>query len=240
MTETNQASQIGCVESLWRYPVKSMAGEELPSAWLDERGMAGDRRMAVISSSAPRNFPYLTARAQEQMLLYRPRWMGGELVVDLPDGECLTLEDPLLLKRLGTGLAQAPVLSLRRAEEAQTDARPVSLFSLQTAQQLERELGTATDKLRFRANIYADFPGRAGFCEDELVGRELKIGATVVLAIVERDPRCKMITLDPGTAEAMPALIRHVAAAHGRCAGVYAEVLVEGEVCVGDAIVLRS
>ncbi len=227
---------LGHVESLWRYPVKSMAGEQLRAAWLDVDGMAGDRRAAFLSSSAPERFPYLTGRAQEQMLLYRPRWSEGDLLVETPDGECLALEDPGLLQRLGAGLVQSPSVTLRRAEEAMTDARPISLFSRQTAEQLGSELHAKVDKLRFRANIYADFPGRPGFFEDRLVGREVRIGETVILGIVERDPRCKMITLDPASAESMPELIRHVAAAHGRCAGVYATVLAAGEVRVGDAI----
>jgi len=37
-----------------------------------------------------------------------------------------------------------------------------------------------------------------GFDEDQLVGRTLRVGAKATIAVVERDPRCKMITLEPG------------------------------------------
>ncbi len=231
-------TRVGHVDSLWRYPVKSMRGEQLPSAWLGAGGMAGDRRYAVLSSAAPESFPYLTGRAQQRMLLYRPLLTEAGVVVETAEGERLAIDSPRLLDLLGEGLSRAPVLSLLRSEAALSDAQPISLFSIQTAAQLARETGTTVDKRRFRANIYADFAGESGFLEDTFVGRTLKIGETAVLSVVERDPRCKMITLDPDTAEAAPALIRHVAGAHERCAGVYAAVLTEGEVRVGDKISL--
>lgn len=229
---------VGHVESLWRYPVKSMRGEELAAAWLGAGGMAGDRRYAVLSSAAPEAFPYLTARAQERMLLYRPMLTDAGVEVETAEGERLAIDSPRLLALLGEGLRQDAVLSLRRADAALADAQPISLFSIQTAAQLARETGGPVDKRRFRANIYADFAGEAGFLEDTFVGRCLKIGDAAVISVIERDPRCKMITLDPDTAEAAPALIKHVAGVHERCAGVYAKVVAEGDVRVGDEISL--
>ena len=58
------------------------------------------------------------------------------------------------------------------------------------------------------------------------------------MAIIERDPRCKMITLDPDTAEASPKLLRYIGRNHGGDAGVFAAVLQEGRVNKGDAILL--
>jgi MOSC domain-containing protein len=115
----------------------------------------------------------------------------------------------------------------------------VSLFSLQTARQLADEIGVAIDKRRFRANIYMDLDS-GGFAEDEFVGRELRIGSKLVISVLERDPRCKMITLDPETAEANPAILRTVVRAHENRAGVYGAVLIEGTVRPGDAIELAD
>ena len=81
-------------------------------------------------------------------------------------------------------------------------------------------------------------PDQQGFAEDGLVGKRLKIGDKVEIAVLERDPRCKMITLDPDTAEQSPELIRTVTRAHGGMAGVYGAVLVEGSVRSGDAVQL--
>ena len=52
----------GHVESLWRYPVKSMRGEELPEAFIGFSGVYGDRVYAFRSSAATAGFPNLTAR----------------------------------------------------------------------------------------------------------------------------------------------------------------------------------
>src|SRR3989441_13273573 len=67
-------SVIGTVESLWRYPVKSMRGEELDEMFAGYAGVYGDRLFAFESSASPKGFPYLTGREQREMLRYRPRF----------------------------------------------------------------------------------------------------------------------------------------------------------------------
>ena len=119
-----------------------------------------------------------------------------------------------------------------------TDCRPISLISLQSARQLGDELGAFVDPRRFRANIYLDLNAASGFAEDAFVGHSLRIGSRVVLAILERDPRCAMITLDPDTGESKPELLKKVAQAHSGMAGVYGAVLVEGMVRKGDSVEL--
>lgn len=260
-------SIVGIVDSLWRYPVKSMRGEELEEAFLGFAGVYGDRLFAFKSSASPKGFPYLTGREQKEMIRCRPRFrhpdkaaqppnlsdaesLGpgitplyadlSDLIVDVetPSGETLSIDDPALIHLLCDGIREAHNLTLLRSERALTDCRPVSLFSVQTARALGEEVGVAADKRRFRANIYVDLASAAGFGEDAFVGRSLRIGSKVVLAILERDPRCKMITLDPDTGEATPEFIKQVAQAHDGKAGVYAAVLVEGKVRQGDPIEL--
>jgi hypothetical protein len=62
------------------------------------------------------------------------------------------------------------------------------------------------------------------FEEDEFVGRTLRIGTKTVIAVVDHDPRCKMMTLDPDTAEDYPEVMRCVARTHNGTARVYAAV----------------
>ncbi|HZT18648.1 MAG TPA: MOSC domain-containing protein [Dongiaceae bacterium] len=254
---------VGKIESLWRYPVKSMRGEELGAAHLGFAGVYGDRLYAFRSSARPAGFPYLTARERAEMLLYRPRFRDparaalppnlaeaermapglnpvpaspSDLAVEVetPSGEILPVEDPRLIRALDRGKGATP--SLLRSERGMTDCRPVSLFSVQTARRLAEELGLAVDKRRFRANIFLDLAGSEGFAEDGFVGRRLRLGAKAVVSILERDPRCAMISLDPDTAERNPAVLAKVAKAHGGMAGVYAAVLVEGVVRPGDEV----
>src|SRR6059058_4857217 len=120
-------SVIGQVDSLWRYPVKSMRGEELEEAFAGYPGVYGDRVFAFKSSASPMGFPYFTAREQRRLLQYRPRFrfpdkaarpvnlteaekMGAgslsadisELMVDIetPDGEILGIDDSVLIEML--------------------------------------------------------------------------------------------------------------------------------------------
>jgi len=148
----------------------------------------------------------------------------------------LAVDDPALTRELEEGFGEREVLTLLRSERAMTDCRPVSLFSIQTAQQLGRELDLNVDKRRFRANIFADLGSAPGFAEDEFVGSTLRIGHTVVVAVLKRDSRCAMITIDPDTAERNTAILGTVTRAHEGKAGVYGAVLVEGVVRVGDDI----
>jgi uncharacterized protein YcbX len=256
-------SIIGKVDSLWRYPVKSMRGEELDEAFAGFSGIYGDRLFAFRSSASPKGFPYLTAREQQKLLQHRPRFrnpdkaarpvnlaeaesMGAnpvsadltELMVDVetPGGETLAIDDPALIGTLRNGIDQKHQLTLMRSERALTDCRPVSIFSLQSARQLSEETDTPVDKRRFRANIYVDLTSAKGFAENEFVGRSLRIGPKVVVRILERDPRCVMITLDPDTGEKSPAILKKVAQAHDGMAGVYGAVLVEGMLRKGDSV----
>jgi uncharacterized protein YcbX len=256
-------SIVGKVDSVWRYPVKSMRGEELDEAFAGFSGIYGDRLFAFRSSASPKGFPYLTAREQRRLLQYRPRFrypdkasrpinlteaesMGAnpvwadpsELMVDVetPDGKTVAIDDPDLMDMLRSDIDQKHELTLMRSERALTDCRPVSIFSLQSARQLEEETGVPIDKRRFRANVYVDLASSGGFAENDFVGRSLRIGPKVVVRILERDARCVMITLDPDTGEKTPAILKKVAQAHEGMAGVYGAVMVEGMLHKGDSV----
>ena len=138
-----------------------------------------------------------------------------------PPRESYSIDHPALIRLLGARIDEAHTLTLVRSDRAMTDCRPVSLFSVQTVQQLGEELGTVVDQRRFRANVYVDFTSIGGFGEDGFVGRSLRLGSKVVITILERDPRCKMITLDPETGVANPEFLRTGTQAHAGMAGVY-------------------
>ncbi|WP_119070893.1 MOSC domain-containing protein [Rubrobacter indicoceani] len=257
-------SVVGTVGSLWRYPVKSMRGEEMEEVFVGFSGVYGDRHFAFKSPKRPKGFPYLTGREQEQMLRYRPGFRHpekaakppnlesaeslppginpvdaspGEMMVDVltPSGTTLAVDDRGLTDLLNEGVGED--LTLVRSDRALTDCRPVSLISYQTVARIGEELGSDLDHRRFRANIYLDLDGE-GFGENEFVGKSLRVGDKAVVATIERDPRCKMISLDPDTGEHDPRVLRKVAQAHDNLAGVYCAVLVEGRVRKGDTVEL--
>ncbi len=244
-------SIVGKIDSLWRYPVKSMRGEELDEAFASFSGIYGDRLFAFESSASPKGFPYLTAREQQRLLQYRPHFrypdkaarpinlteaekMGAnpvwadfaELMVDVetPDGKTLAVDDPALIDMIRADIDQKHQLTLMRSERALT------------ARQLGEETGTPIDKRRFRANVYVDLTSAQGFAENEFVGKSLRIGPKVVVTVLERDARCVMITLDPDTGEKSPEILKKVAQAHDGMAGVYGAVIVEGRLHMGDSV----
>ena len=258
---------VGRVESVWRYPVKSMRGEALLEGFAGFPGVYGDRLYAFRSSAAPTGFPWLTGRERPQMVRYRAAYRHAQrmvmppnlaeadalgsgltplyadpadLLVDVetPSGEMIAIDDPRLIDLLREGARDGLVLTLIRSQRALTDCRPISLISIQTTRQLSGEVGVELDKRRFRANVYVDLAECAGFAEDAWVGRKLRIGGKTEIAVLKRDGRCKMITLDPDTAEANPEVMRQVTKAHDGMAGVYGAVLIEGVVRPGDAITL--
>jgi uncharacterized protein YcbX len=116
----------------------------------------------------------------------------------------------------------------------------LSIFAVQTAKKLGQETGENVDKRRFRANVYVDLADADGFAEDQFVGKTLRIGPKVTVAILQRDARCMMITLDPDTAEKSPPILKAVAQAHEGMAGVYGAVLSEGMIRKGDSVELLS
>ena len=260
-------SLIGKVESLWRYPVKSMRGEELDEMFAGYAGVYGDRVFAFSSSANRKGFPFFTGRDQRQILRYQPRFRHPnkaarptnlpeaeklppgvtplyaepeELMVDVetPDGNVLAVDDAALIESLREEIDDKHQLTLLRSERALTDCRPLSIFAVQSAKKLGDETGVAVDKRRFRANVYLDLDSSDGFAENEFVGRSLRIGSKVVVSVLERDPRCMMITLDPDTAEKTPAILKQVAQAHDGMAGVYGAVLIEGVIRKGDSVEL--
>jgi len=242
-----------------------MSGEPMNEAFMGFSGFYGDRCFAFKNSAARKGFPYLSATAQEQMLGYRPQFRHAEraakppnltearsiepgltpanaepndldLDVVTPTGAVVAVDDPALREMLVRGLRGENKLTLVRSDRALTDCRPVSLISLQTVQQVEAELGFPLDKRRFRANVYLNLASGSGFAEDEFIGRKVRIGSSAVIMVLERDPRCKMISLDPDTGEHNPEVFRKVAQAHANLAGVYCAVLVEGILTKGDSI----
>ncbi len=256
-------NRIGKLESVWRYPVKSMRGEQIDDVFVAYTGVMGDRLYALAAAQAPPEFPWHTNREQEEFILFKaayrnpastlkpaameaafkealnPPYPSAEafaLNVETPEGKVYDIEDAAFLASLREN--SAGELTLHFTQKNAVDCRPLSLFSFQTLVQLEQETGLEIDKRRFRANFYLDWDSAGGFYENELVNRRLKIGERLEIMVRELDPRCKSITIDPDTAETQPRILKHIARKHNGFAGVYAAVLTEGTVSAGDEIYL--
>ncbi|MBT4889892.1 MAG: MOSC domain-containing protein [Rhodospirillales bacterium] len=255
--------RIGKLESVWRYPVKSMRGEEVEEIYAAYTGLMGDRVYAVSSTDAIPEFPWHTNREHEEFVLYTPRFknhqdtllppaleatyeealnppypLDDRFAVEIvtPEGKTIDVDSPAFLEGLKD--KSEGDLSLYYTQKNTVDCRPLSLFSLQTVKQLASEMNMELDKRRFRANFYADWDTEGGFYEDTLINRRLKIGERLEVMIIEPDPRCKSITIDPDTAETSPKILKYISRKHDNNAGVFAAVLKEGAVKTGDEICL--
>ncbi len=253
--------QIGILESVWRYPVKSMRGEQIDDVFVAYTGVMGDRVYALSAADAPPEFPWHTNREQEEFVLYQPRYRNHHdtlkpaamnaafaqslnppypqpsafvLDIEKPDGSVCDVQSPEFLASLRA--KSAGELSLHYTQKNAVDCRPVSMFSRQTLEQLEQETDLEIDKRRFRANFYVDWNSATGFYENDLVNRRLLIGHRLEIMVRELDPRCKSVTIDPDTAQTQPRILKHIARKHKGFAGVYAAVLTEGTVSAGDHI----
>src|SRR6202161_3834211 len=109
---------VGRFVALRRYPVKSMAAEELDEVEVSWHGLAGDRRWAFIRDGQVRSgFPWLTIRQYPEMARYRPRFAAPErpdasaTLVRTPSGDELDVASPELAAELGTGV---PVIKQNR------------------------------------------------------------------------------------------------------------------------------
>jgi uncharacterized protein YcbX len=226
------------IQSIYRYPVKSMAGEVIERCDLTGFGLSGDRLYAFESSGAPPGLLRLTGRERREMLRYQPTLRpDGRVEVRVPTGERFLVDSSNMLAYLSAHLPDANKIILTRASTPQTDVRPLSLISVQTVRRLSTEIGQEIDPRRFRANLYMDFPNTP-FGEDSLVGRTVSIGSTATICIRERDPRCHFITYDPEDPGLDPlfSLMKFLDRSHQGRAGVYATIQNPGPIQAGDAI----
>src|SRR3954453_3597863 len=122
--------EVGHIKELWRYPVKSMAGERLDGVDVSWHGLAGDRRWAFVQEQLVRSgFPWLTIRERAQMGHYRPRFEDpsrpddSKTLVRTPGGDELDVVDPALAGELGGGVR---VIKQNRGV---FDTLPLSLIS---------------------------------------------------------------------------------------------------------------
>ena len=160
----------------------------------------------------------------------------GTVLVSSTQGEPLAL-DNTSLPTLITGPDFTSTLTLQTDDLPFTDVRPIALHSLATVRALSQTLGTF-DGRRLRSNIVLALADDEPFAEDHLAGRTLQLGSIVRLSLLERIPRCRMVSLDPETAEPDPSPLRWLARHRDGRAGIYARALVPGIISVGDPVTL--
>ena len=238
--------EIGHVEAIFRYPVKSMAGEQLTAAELGWHGIEGDRRLALRRVNDHSGFPWLTATKLPELLLYAPQPgenASGELPthVRTADGRVLPVFSPELAAEIGDRYGAAvEVMQLRHGV---FDDASISVIASDTVNEISRMAGVTPDVRRFRPNVLVRLLRSAPFQEDDWLGGTLYFGEgdqAPAVAVTMRDIRCSMVNLDPDSAKASPEVLKAVVRANRNNAGIYGTVVRTGRVEVGQSIFLRA
>jgi len=235
-------NEIGTIEALYRYPVKSMAGEQLDLADLGWHGLDGDRRFAFRRVQDQSGFPWLTAGKLPELILYKPVQTSAKDTthVTTPDGSLLALDGDELRQEIAGRLGAS--VQLMRLKHGIFDETPLSLLAVATVQKIADEAGEVGDIRRFRPNVVIRTVNGEPFAEDQWLGKAIVFGDgadSPAVNVALRDERCSMIGLHPDTAQNNPSVLKSVVRLNQNCAGVYCMILRPGRLRVGEKVYLK-
>ena len=237
------------VLELWRYPVKSLQGEQLDAVGVTGDGLEGDRRFAIYDVETGLG---LTARRVPELLFASARLRDdGSVEITLPDGS-LARDDGALSAWLGRRVAlrsldaevprrfESPAVDFERDMErdwAPYEGAPGAFHDSPRARVSLVSTATigAWDRRRFRSNVLLEGDG-----EDELVGSRVTLGDAVI-EVAMRIERCVMtVRPQPGGIERDLQVLRTIARERDTCLAVGAVVRQPGSMAVGDALQAAS
>jgi uncharacterized protein YcbX len=248
VASAESATRIGVksvrIAELWRYPVKSLQGEQLDAVTVTSDGLEGDRRYAIYDVETGLG---LTGRRVPALLFASARLLdGGRLEITLPDGSVARdddslsawLERPVTLRSADAGVARRyeNVVEFEQESTSEWESFDGADGAFHDSPQARVSLvSTATigqwDPRRFRSNVLLDGEG-----EDGLVGSSVTLG-DAVLDVGKRIERCVMTTrAQAGGIERDLDVLRTIARERGACLAVGALVTQPGALRTGDAL----
>jgi uncharacterized protein YcbX len=236
--------EIGQIEAIFRYPVKSMRGEQLDAATLGWHGLDGDRRFAFRRLNDRSEFPWLTAGQLPDLISYTPLRREDETLltqVRTPDGQELPLFSEALAAEVGRRYG-APVQMMQMKHGIFDDAS-ISVISSTTVGEICQLAEKSADARRFRPNIVVRSRRAAPFEEDQWVGGVLTFGDAddaPAVTVTMRDLRCAMVNIDPDGGGLAPEMMKACVGANDNNAGIYGTVTRIGRLAVGQNIVLHQ
>lgn len=238
LTEPSRLTEI------WRYPVKSMRGEQLDSVEVGPLGIFGDRAWGIRDLTTGKT---LTGRREPRLLLASARVDAEGVVITLPDGT-ETTDDAALSTWLETDVAlTSATTDAKGAYEIQLDFEtevgdwigwegPEGSFHDSTKTRVS--LVSASnfrdwDPARFRMNLILDSDG-----EESLVGTNVRVGTGgLELTVLKEVDRCIMVTRpQPGGIERDLEVLKTINKERKGNLGIGANVVSGGSIAVGDAL----
>jgi hypothetical protein len=234
---------VGHIQEIYRYPVKSMAGESLERTQIGWYGLEGDRRFAFNIVADKGGFPWLSASKLPEMLFYKPIRQEPSNDDNLPthvvtpEGKVLEIRsDELRNEIMRRFEADVRLMHLRQGV---FDEAAISLITLATTHKICSDSDIPHDIRRFRPNIVIDTQQGEPFAEDQWVGKTIVLGDAAI-QVTNRDKRCMMVNLHPDTVERNPAVMKTVVRLNDNCAGVYGTVIRPGALKVGQRVYTLS
>lgn len=231
------------IRSIWRYPVKSIGGEQLDSAPVATTGIVGDRSFGIRDIETGL---ILTARRQPELLFASATWSAGSVQITLPDGTTTDsdadlsnwLGKPVELVEAGAGPGryENPMDVENDADWVQWDG-PEDTFhdsGRTRASLVSTSSLRAWAPERFRKNFICD-----GMGEDELVGAHITIG-DAAFAVTKRVDRCVMVTRPQPGLERDLSVLKTINAESQSALGIGLTVDRAGSVTIGDAVASAS
>lgn len=234
------AIEIGEVEALYRYPVKSMMGESLEVADLGWHGLRGDRRLALRRVGDRGGFPWLTATKLPELILFAPQRQGSADLpthVRTPEGEDLAVFGEELAREIGR--RHGSPVEMTHLDRGIFDEASISVIASATVNEVAGLAAGRPDVRRFRPNILIASTRSLPFEEDEWVGGVLCFGDTeerAAVAVTNRDERCSMVNFDPDSARPDPEVLKAIVRVRDNKVGVYGAVIRRGRVAVGQPV----
>ena len=239
--------EIGHVEAIFRYPVKSMAGERVEAANLGWHGIDGDRRLALRRTQERNDYPWLTASTLPDLLLFAPLrheegvQEGLPTHVRTPEGKELAVFGPELAAEIERR-HKAPV-QMTHLRGGIFDEASVSVVATDTVLEIGRLTGRAPDVRRFRPNLVVRLLRPNPFEEDKWLGGVLLFGEPGEgprVSVTMLDVRCSMVNFDPDSGRSAPEVLKSIVRTHQNTAGIYGTVIRTGPLATGQIVRLQE
>ncbi|MCA0457120.1 MAG: MOSC domain-containing protein [Chloroflexi bacterium] len=236
-------TEVGMVKEIYRYPIKSFAGETLQESKIGWHGLDGDRRFGFVKLDSQRGFPWLTARDVPQLSLYCPYFVDpkdirhSQLRVKTPSGSDLELHDNQLLHEISY-LSHHDIHLLQNWSGI-FDAMDISILSTASIMAVGDATNQHLETGRFRPNILVEAYSDKPFPEDQWVKELIVFGDradSTRIRINRKIQRCMVINVDLKTSIQTPSVLKEVVQNRKNLLGVYATTEWPGTIKVGDVI----
>jgi len=240
---------------IWRYPVKSMLGEQLDQALVGPDGIQGDRRWAVVDAESGVS---LSAKRYPDLLRCQAWTSGTGVMIRLPDNREYTADSPDLAQGLSDLLGRQ--VTTRSADDTETiqhefptavtegegepflyepeteaffDCAPLQLLTTATLVELQRLLPTSiVHRARFRPNFLIK-TSATGFIENDWVNKDVTLGS-LRCQVYDDTRRCIMVALGQGDLPRDTDVIRTILKRNEGRAGVALKAMSSGTVRAGE------